>query len=104
MAKYTPDHRSTGQWLRNDPTLRALLYRRAALGLSTAAALAPRRTGKLAASGRVIDMGSHGGANHDRMEFQIRFDVGYAVPATFPKRNPTARDYLRAAVSVIEAG
>lgn len=103
MARYTPDHAGTKRYLQFSPGLKREMYRRGRLGLSVAAALAPRRTGSLAASGKVIDDGPHGGFQGDRMQFSIVFDIGYAVPATFPDENdPGNLAYLRAAIAVIE--
>lgn len=98
---YTPDHVGTGMYLMNEPALRAELERRAYLGLAVAVALAPKRTGRLAASGEVTSDGV-GGVNHDRMQVSIQFEVSYAVPASFPDADED--DYLQAAVAVIEAG
>lgn len=112
---YTPDPESTGRWLREDPELKDELRRRGQLGLTVATALAPiqarptanRVPGTLAASGEVVDDGV-GGIHHDRMQLSIVFEVdqGYAAAATFPKRypDPTAADYLRAAIPIIEKG
>lgn len=101
---YTPDRKGVAQYLKFDKQLNMELHRRALLGLSLAVALAPRRTGKLAASGRVVDDGPNAGVNHDRMGYSVVFNVPYAVPATYPKRDPTARDYLIAALAVMSRG
>jgi hypothetical protein len=104
MAKYRPDYSGTRKYLQFNSDLQRLLHRRALLGLGVAAGLAPRRTGSLAASGEVRDDGPNGGVNGDRHQFSIHFTVTYAVPATYPRRDPEARDYLRAAIPVMERG
>jgi hypothetical protein len=104
MAKYTPDYRGTRKYLQYSPELRRELHRPAILGLGVASALAPRRTGTLASSGEVRDDGPNGGANQDRMQFSVHFTVRYAVPVTFPKTRPDERDYLEAAIHVMERG
>jgi hypothetical protein len=38
------------------------------------------------------------------MQYSINFTVRYAVPVTFPKRRPDERDYLEAAIRIMEAG
>lgn len=102
MARYTPDHAGTRAYLQYSPELKRELHRRALLGLSAAVALAPRRSGKLAASGHVEDDGPTAGKNHDRMQFSIVFDEFYAAWATYvPQDN---RAYLRAAISIMERG
>jgi hypothetical protein len=113
--RYTPDEAGTGRYLREDPALRAELHRRGELGLTVARALAPRLKaprrdripGALAASGQITDDGL-GGIHHDRMQLSVTVDVapGYAAAATFPKKHPdpTARDYLLAAIPIIEKG
>lgn len=104
MADYTPDYRGIGKYLQFSPELNRELHRRAILGLGVASALAPRRSGSLASSGEVRDDGPNGGVNRDRMQFSIHFTVRHALPVTFPKRRPDERDYLEAAVNVMEAG
>lgn len=102
---YTPDDAGTGQYLNHSPELRLELHRRALLGASLARALA--QTGKThehQASGHVEDDGPNGGVNKDRMQFSIVFDSPHSVPVTFPRRDPTARDYLLAALVVVERG
>lgn len=101
---YTPDYRGIRSYLNNSPQLRKELHRRAILGLGVAVGLAPRRTNALASSGEVVFDGSDQGKDHDRMQYSIQFTVHYAVPVTFPKRFPDARDYLRAAIPIIERG
>jgi hypothetical protein len=113
--KYTEDYESIGRYLRESPELRAELHRRAELGLTIARALAPvlkhpthdRVPGALKASGRVTDDGL-ADAGHDRMQVSIEFgpEQGYGAAATFPKRHPdpTAKDYLIAAIPMIERG
>lgn len=98
--KYTPDHVGTGAYLRSSPELRALLERRAHLGLAVGRALAPRRTGKLAMSGHVEsgDLGMQ--RHHDRMVFSVVFDVPYAAAATWPGRTA----YLDAVKATMEGG
>lgn len=98
--KYVPDHVGTGMYLKFEPALRAELERRAHLGVSVGAALAPRRTGALARSGHVEFDGASGGANHDRMQFSVVFDVPYAAAATWPGRTA----YLAAVKAAMEAG
>jgi hypothetical protein len=105
MAKYTPNRAGIRKYLQFDRDLQRELHRRAILGLGVASGLAPRgETHRLAASGEVRDDGPNGGVNNDRHQFSIHFTVPYAVPATYPRRNPLARDYLRAAVVVMERG
>lgn len=98
--KYTPDHVSTGAYLRTCPELAATLHKRATMGLEVARALAPRRTGRLAASGHV-EYDGIGGIHYDRMQYSIVFDIAYAAAATYPP-GPDERLYLLAAVAVIE--
>lgn len=95
---YTPDHVGTGAYLRTDPALHAELLRRAELGLATARALAPRRTGRLAASGH-IESGPGHGIHGDRMQLSVIFDVPYAAAATWPGRTA----YLDAAKAAMES-
>lgn len=105
MAKYRPNPAGVRKYLQFDRNLQRELHRRAILGLGVASGLAPRgKTGRLAASGEVRDDGPNGGVNGDRHQFSVHFTVPYAVPATYPRRDPTARDYLRAAVPVMERG
>jgi hypothetical protein len=104
--RYDPDYAGIAGYLKADPELRAELYRRAEMGLTVAKALAPRRTGALAASGHVADDGV-GGVHHDRMQVSVVFTVTYAAAATYRFRhNPdeAARAYLMAAIPVIEKG
>lgn len=104
--RYDPDYAGIAGYLREDPELRAELYRRAEMGLTVARALAPRRTGALAASGHVTDDGV-GGVHHDRMQVSVVFTVTYTAATTYRFRhNPdeTARAYLMAAIPVIEKG
>lgn len=98
--KYTPNHVGTGAYLRSSPELRAELERRAHLGVSVGAALAPRRTGRLAGSGHVEngDLGMQ--TRHDRMVLSVVFDVPYAAAATWPSRTA----YLEAVKAAMEAG
>jgi len=81
---YTPDHVGTGEYLRTCPELRATLHAIAQMGVGVGAALAPHRTGRLAASGHVEegDLGMQ--THHDRMVFSVVFDVPYAAAATWP--------------------
>lgn len=99
---YTPDHHGTGEYLRNEPALRAELERRGHLGLAVADSLSPFRTGKLRASGHVTYNG-RGGIHKDRMEVEVVFDVDYAAAATYPP-GPDERAYLVAAKAAMEAG
>jgi len=99
-VKYTPDHSGTGSYLRSSPELRAELERRAHLGVSVGAALAPRRTGKLAESGHVEDGDLGMQSHHDRMVLSVVFDVDYAAAATWPTRTA----YLEAVKAAMEAG
>lgn len=101
--KYTPDHVGTGSYLRYDGDLRAELYRRAQIGVGVAAALAPHRTGKLAASAHVEFDGTAGGLKKDRMQYSVVLDVPYAAAATWPP-GPDARAYLEATKQAMEAG
>lgn len=115
--RYDPDYAGIAAYLREDPELKAELRRRAEMGLSVARALAPRLKrpsrdrvrGELAASGEVTDDGI-GGIHHDRMQLSVTFDVpqGYAAAATWPHRghtrDPAAKDYLVAAIPIIERG
>lgn len=114
--RYDPDRRGIGDYLKFDPELKVELARRAELGLAVARALAPvlkhpqrdRVPGELKGSGHVEDDGV-GGFHHDRMQLSVVFDPfqGYGAAATFPHRrhpDPTARDYLLAAIPMIERG
>lgn len=98
--KYTPNHAGIGSYLRSSPELRAELERRAHLGVAVGAALAPRRTGKLAASGHVEDGDLGMQHHHDRMSFSVVFDIPYAAAATWPSRTA----YLDAVKAAMEAG
>lgn len=104
MARYTPNYRGIGEYLKYSPELKRELYRRALLGQSTAASLMHHKTGKMAASGRVVDNGPNGGFRHNRMELAVVFTVPYAVPATWHNARQVALDALLAAVSVMERG
>jgi hypothetical protein len=98
--KYVPDHVGTGAYLKSSPELRALLEQRAHLGLAVGRALAPHRTGKLAASGHV-ESGDLGMQRHnDRMVFSVVFDIPYAAAATWPSRTA----YLDAVKAAMEGG
>lgn len=99
---YTPDHKGTGEYLRNEPALRAELERRAHLGLAVADSLSPYRTGRLRASGHV-EFDGRGGIHKDRMEVSVTFDIEYAAAATYPP-GPDEREYLLAAEAVMESG
>lgn len=101
--KYTPDHVGVAGYLRFEPDLRAELERRALLGLSVGAALAPRRTGALARSGHVEFDGTNGGVKHDRMQVSVVFDVPYAAAATWPYGHDRTA-YLQAVKAAMEAG
>lgn len=103
--KYTADQAAWGVYMRTSPDLRSELRRRAQLGLAVGRALAPRRTGRLAASGKVVDNGI-GGANRDRMELAVLFDADHAAAVTFGYRRRPGGDraYLEAVKAVIEAG
>lgn len=103
--RYTHDGAAWGLYLRESPDLRSELHRRAQIGLAVGRALAPRRSGDLAASGKVVDDGV-GGAHRDRMQLSVVFDVIYAASATFPQRRnqERTRRYLEAVKAVIEAG
>lgn len=96
--QYTPDHVGVAAYLRTCPELRAVLEVRAQLGVAVGAALAPRRTGKLAASGHVVegDLGMQ--THHDRMVFSVVFDVPYAAAATWPGHDA----YLEAVKAAME--
>jgi hypothetical protein len=103
--KYKPDHRGISQYLQHDQRLKMELHRRALLGLSLARALAQHgATGRHAASGHIEDDGPNGGVDRDRMQFSIVFDSPHSVPVTFPDRHPEARNYLLAALTVVERG
>jgi hypothetical protein len=105
--RYDPDYAGINAYLKYDPELRAELYRRAEMGLTVAKALAPRRTGALAASGHVTDDGIGGVHSGDRMQVSVVFTVTYTAAATYRFRhNPdeAARAYLMAAIPVIEKG
>ena len=104
MARYTPDRRSIGRYLQHDRDLKRELHRRAILGQGAAVAAAPRRTGELASSSEVQDDGPNSGVNHDRMSFSIHFTARQAVPVTYPRRSPDQRDYLEAAIQVMQRG
>jgi hypothetical protein len=101
--KYNPDHAGVAAYLRTSPELAAELHRRALMGVATAAALAPRRTGALAASGHVEFDGPNEGAKHDRMQYSVVFDVPHAAAATWIP-GPDERSYLLAAKAIMEAG
>lgn len=101
--KYTPDRVGTGQYLRHSPGLYSELERRAHLGLAVGQALAPRRTGALAASGHVQFDGRSGGIKRDRMQFSVVFDVPYTAAATWPYGHDRSM-YLDAVKAVVEAG
>lgn len=103
--KYKTDPRAVGVWLKTDRGLNAELKRRAHLGLAVGRALAPRRTGALAASGKIVDDGL-GGVNRDRMQVSVVFDEEYTAAVTFDKRRrqQITRAYLFAVKAVIEAG
>lgn len=100
--RYNPDRTGIAAYLNTSPELRETLRRRAMLGASVAASLAPKRSGRLAASIHVEDDGPNQGVHHDRMQFSIVVSVPYAVPASFP--DPAEDDYLQAAISVMEGG
>lgn len=109
---YTPNFHDTGEWLKGNrgPELKAELNRRARFGLSVAQALAPvssrpgdRHRGALRASGRILDNGL-GGRHGDRIELLIEFTVEYAVNDAFRQGYPHARDFLKAAIPVVERG
>lgn len=99
--RYTPDRAGVAGYLRFEPALKRELERRAYLGLAVGVALAPRRTGALAASGRVQDDGPNGGAKHDRMQVSVIFDIPYAAAATWTPDNTA---YLDAAKAAMEGG
>jgi hypothetical protein len=113
--QYSEDYEGIGRYLRESQELRTELHRRAEMGLNIARALAPvlnhathdRVPGALKASGHVTDDGLDD-IHHDRMQLSIVFDPdpGYGAAATFPHRhpNPSARDYLTAAIPIIERG
>lgn len=105
MAQYTANARGISNYLKHDRDLKKELHRRMILGMGVAVGLAPRGpTGRLAASAEIVDDGPNGGINHDRMQLSLHFMVHYAVPVTYPKRQPDARDYLRAAIPAMERG
>lgn len=103
--KYHHDEAAWGVFMRTSPELKGELRRRAQLGLAVGRALAPRRTGRLASSGRVVDNGI-GGVNRDRMELAVLFDAEHAAAVTFGYRGRPGgnRAYLEAVKAVIEAG
>ncbi len=103
--KYTPNPAGVRAYLTQSPELKAELRRRAQIGLAVGRALAPRRSGTLASSGRVVDDGI-GGAKRDRMQLSVLFDAEHAAAVTFGyRRRPGGhRAYLEAVKAVIEAG
>jgi hypothetical protein len=102
--RYQRDTRSTGVYLRTDPTLKAELRRRAGIGLAAARANIRNDTGDLARSGHVEDMGARGGRKRDRMELQVVFDAPHAASVEFGTARARARPYLRPAIPIIERG
>jgi hypothetical protein len=60
-SDYRPDHRSTGRYLRSDPSLGRALQQAAQLGADYARSIAPRDSGDYAASIRVEDGPTVGG-------------------------------------------
>jgi hypothetical protein len=102
---YKADLPGIGNYLNHSPELRLELHRRALLGVSMAKALAQHgKTSEHANSGHVEDDGPNGGVNKDRMQFSIVFNSPHSVPVTFPRKDPHARDYLLAAMAVVERG
>lgn len=110
MARYTPDYRGIGNYLQHSPQLKKELHRRLILGQGVAVGLAPRsrtdeRKGiRLSESSEIRDDGPNGGVNGDRMQMSLHFTAPHAVPVTFRRGDPSARDYLLAALAVMQRG
>lgn len=102
---YTPDRKGIAGYLTSDPELRECLRLRAGMALAAAQALMHKRTGAMAASGRVEDQGVQPVFRGDpRMTLAVVFDAPGAVAITFHDQPNVALEALKAAKHVAGMG
>lgn len=92
MARYQPNKREVGQFLRADPDLRRVLRSVSDRIADRARAIAPVRTGAYRSSIRIAPASWSSLRGGRRMAFDVLADVDYATVVEVGRRNVAGRE------------